>query len=140
MRTRNTTKSKGIPVMSTSVPSSCGTISPAYSWRQSLERIFVAVCIICAVVLSGYMLVMRFAHLTNGFQYDELYSAITASPHLSFSFIWKQMILQDVNLPLFNIILFGWNRIFPYTYFWMHFFSTLLGTAAVVAAWLLAPA
>ena len=105
----------------------------------ALARIFTTVCIICAVVLSLYMSVMRFAHLGNGLQYDELYSAITAFPQLSFSFIWKNMLLQDINLPLFNILLFVWNRIFPFSYVWLHLFSALLGLLAVVMAWLLAP-
>lgn len=85
------------------------------------------------------MFVMRFAHLTNGLQYDELYSAITASPKLSFAYIWQHMLLKDVNLPLFNVLLFGWNRLFPFTDMWMHFFSALLGALAVVAAWICAP-
>lgn len=107
--------------------------------RQSASSILVAVCVVCAAVLSGYMVYTRFIHLTNGFQYDELYSAITALPKLSFSFVWKEMLLQDINLPLFNVLLFGWNRIFPFTPVWMHLFSALLGALAVVMAWVCAP-
>ncbi len=88
-----------------------------------------------AVLLSLYMLVMRFAHLSNGFQYDELYSSVTALPSLSFGFIWKNILWQDVNLPLFNVLLFGWNHLFPFTPTWMHLFSALLGAGALVAAW-----
>ena len=109
------------------------------AFQSSLARIFTAVCIICAAVLSLYMIVMRFACLGNGLQYDELYSVITASPDLSFPFIWKNMLMQDINLPLFNILLLGWLRFVPYTYIWMHLFSALFGAAAVVMAWVLAP-
>lgn len=109
------------------------------AFSASVARIFTTVCIVCAAVLSLYMLVMRFAHLGNGLQYDELYSAITAHPQLSFPFIWKNMLLQDINLPLFNVLLFVWNRIFPFSYVWLHLFSALLGTVAVVMAWVLAP-
>ena len=108
-------------------------------WYQSAFRILIAVCSVIGVVISVYMIVQRFLYLSGGFQYDELYSAITAAPDISLPFVWKEMFLKDVNLPLFNMLLFGWNRIFPYTVFWMHLFSALLGTAAILAAWLLAP-
>lgn len=109
-------------------------------FSRKIAPIITGVCIGVSVLLSGYMLLMRFAHLTNGFQYDELYSAVTASPDLSFGFVWENMLLHDINLPLFNILLFIWNRIFPFTQVSMHLFSALLGTAALVMAWVLAPA
>ena len=108
--------------------------------RQQIGRIFTIVCVICAAVMSLYMLAMRFVHLENGLTYDELYSAVTAAPYLSFGYVWKQMLMQDVNLPLFNVLLFGWNRLFPFTSYWMHFFCSLTGALAVVLAWVLAPA
>lgn len=106
------------------------------------QRVAFILTVVCCVVCGGialYMLVQRFGHLSNSLQYDELYSAITASPKFSFSYVWHEMLLKDVNLPLFNVLLSMWNRIFPYTVFWMHLFSALLSTAAVVVAWLLAP-
>ena len=113
---------------------------PAWEeFSQRAVRILTVVCIICAAVLSAYMLASRFFFLHNGFQYDELYSAITASPDLSLGYVWKHVLLQDINLPLFNVVLFIWNRIFPFTQFWVHLFSALLSVAAVVAAWVLAP-
>lgn len=110
--------------------------------RRGVERaisVFKVVCYVVCGAIALYMLVHRFLHLTSGFQFDELYSAVTASPKLSFPFIWREMLLWDVNLPLFNVLLFGWNRVFPFTPFWMHLFSALLGTGAVVAAWMSAP-
>lgn len=108
-------------------------------YLPSVYRILTAVCVFVSVVLAFYMISQRFAHLTNGLQYDELYSAATANPFLSFSFIWKDMLLKDVNLPLFNILLYGWNHIVPFNHIWMHVFSALLGTAAVFCAWFCAP-
>lgn len=108
-------------------------------YLPSFYRILTAVCVFVSVVLAFYMISQRFAHLTNGFQYDELYSAITANPFLPFSFIWKEILLQDVNLPLFNILLYGWNHVVPYNHIWMHVFSALLGTIAVFCAWFCAP-
>ncbi len=123
-----------IPIRTTFLPS---------AWKENFSRravrILTAVCVICAGVISLYMLASRFFHLTNGLQYDELYSAITASPNLSWGYIWKNMIMQDINLPLFNALLFVWNRIFPFTQFWMHLFSALWSVATVLVAWLLAP-
>ena len=121
-----------------------GTVFSPSVWKEELSkravRILTIVCVICASVLAVYMLASRFFHLTNGLQYDELYSAITASPDLSWGYIWKNMIMQDINLPLFNFLLFGWNRIFPFTQPWMHLFSALWSVATVLVAWPLAPA
>ena len=103
-------------------------------------RVLVGVCVGISVILSLYMIVMRFRHLTNGFQYDELYSAITASPALSLGFVWKHILLHDVNLPLYNVLLWSWNRFVPFSPVGMHLFSALLGAAALGMAWILAPA
>lgn len=112
-------------------------------WQQAARRFAAILKVVCCVVcgvMAVYLFVHRFLHLSSGFQYDELYSAATADPELSFSFIWREMLLKDVNLPLFNVLLFVWNRVFPYTFVWMHLFSALLGALAVVAAWRWAPA
>ena len=85
------------------------------------------------------MFICRFLHLTNGFQYDELYSIATATPSVSWSVIWHEMLLRDVNLPLFNMLFYGWNHIFPITPVYAHLFSALLGAAAVIAGAWLAP-
>ena len=108
-------------------------------WALPGQRIFIIVCSVIAGVLALYMLQQRFLHLHNGLQYDELYSAITASPYFSLPYVWKNMLLKDINLPLFNVLLWGWNRVFPYTPFWMHLFSALTGVLALVAAWVFAP-
>ena len=106
--------------------------------RRAAVTLKIVCCVICGA-LALYMLLQRFGYLSNSLQFDELYSAITASPRFSFSYVWHEMLLKDVNLPLFNIVLFIWNRIFPYTVFWMRLLSVLLSVATVVAAWLLAP-
>ena len=111
-------------------------------WQEAAKRaafIVEAVCCVICGIIALYMFVQRFLYLSNPFIYDELYSAITASPKFSFSFVWHNMLSKELNLPLFNVLLFGWNRIFPYTPFWMHLFSTLLGACAVLVAWFLAP-
>ena len=112
------------------------------AWQNGMKRaafVLEAVCYGVCGIIAVYMFIHRFLHLHNGLQYDELYSTITASPALPFSFIWQDMLLKDINLPLFNVLLFGWNRVFPDTVVSMHLFSALCGAGAVVAAWFLAP-
>ena len=106
---------------------------------KKINNIIVTVTVIVCSVLALYMFGARFMELTNGFQYDELYSVATGTPSLSWSVIWNEMLMKDVNLPLFNILFYGWNHIFPISPFYGHLFSTLLSALAVVAAWLLAP-
>lgn len=130
--------------MKTTKPTSKNPSFPQSLCKETIVRSFspvlTGVCVGISVILSVYMLVMRFAHLTNGFQYDELFSAITAFPTLPFGFVWKNILLLDVNLPLYNILLFCWNRLVPFTQTNMHLFSALLGAAVLGVAWLLAPA
>lgn len=106
--------------------------------KKVWEILFLMV-IVSSAMMGGYMFVSRFLHLTNGFQYDELYSIATATPSVSWSVVWHEMLLCDVNLPLFNILFRGWNYIFPISPVYSHLFSALLGALAVVASVLLAP-
>ena len=106
---------------------------------QSAAFVISTVCCVVCGVVAVYMFWQRFEYLSNPLTYDELYSVITASPKLSFSFVWNEILLQELNLPLFNVLLFGWVRIFPYTLFSMHLFSALLGGMAVVVAFFAAP-
>ncbi len=99
-----------------------------------------AACAGVCAVLAGYMFIQRFMHLQMGFLYDELYSMATASPRHPFGFLWKEILLKDVNPPLYNILLYGWNQIFPATPFFMRLFSALASAATVPLAYLLAPA
>ena len=106
---------------------------------KKISNIFILTVILASSLMGGYMFVCRFLHLTNGFQYDELYSVATATPAVGLASIWKDMLLQDINLPLFNILFYGWNLLFPITPFYAHLFSALLGALAVLVAIKLAP-
>ena len=106
---------------------------------KKISNILFWVILVSSAIMGGYMFICRFLHLSNGLQYDELYSIATAMPSVGWSTIWHEMLLKDINLPLFNILLFGWHHLFPATAFYAHLFSTLFGAAAVVAAWFLAP-
>ncbi|MBR4592014.1 MAG: hypothetical protein IKO35_02260 [Elusimicrobiaceae bacterium] len=125
----------------TETSSRTGLLSRAFwsKWSQSGRRVLILICSVVAGVCALYMLWQRFTHLHNGLQYDELYSAITASPAFSLPYVWKNMLLQDINAPLFNVLLWFWNRIFPFSPFWMHLFSALWGALTLVIAWFCAP-
>lgn len=85
------------------------------------------------------MLGQRFAHLSSGLAYDELYSLATAWPGLKLSYIWHEILLKDVNLPLYNILLYGWNHLFPAEPFYMRLFNTLASLATVPTAYFWPP-
>lgn len=106
---------------------------------KQLNRLLLVISVGICAVISGYMFLTRFAHLHNGFQYDELYSIATASPTVPWKVIWHDMLLTDVNLPLFNVLFYGWNHLFPIIPLYAHLFSALIGALAVIAAALLVP-
>ncbi len=107
--------------------------------RQKLNHIIFSVSLIISAVLGVYLFFQRFAHLSSGFSYDELYSLATALPSVPFSYIWSEILIKDVNLPLYNILLYGWNHLFPLEPFYMRLFNTLASAAAVPLVWFLAP-
>ena len=106
---------------------------------KKFYSIITAVSLAASAALALYMFCQRFALLHLGLQYDELYSMATAFPGFSWSYIWREMLLKDVNLPLFNFILYGWNHIFPLTPFCMHLLSALASAATLPLVWFLAP-
>ncbi len=75
-----------------------------------------------------------------GLEYDEVFTAITSNPLLSWSWIWKHWLLIDVHPPLHNFILYLWNFITPYgSEIWLRFPSILFSICSLVLAWLLCP-
>lgn len=129
---------------------------------KKFSSIFTAVCVSISAVLAVYMFWQRLAHLmtafpydhfsvyiraylngahlTDSLSYDELYSLATAWPGLKLSYIWHEILLKDVNLPLYNLMLYGWNHIFPTEPFYLRLFNTLPSLAAVPTAYFFAPA
>ena len=96
------------------------------------------VLIICGL-LALWMLISRFRVPHLGFMYDEVYSWATANPAHAWGIVWQEVLLQDVNLPLFNIFLRGWAHVLPPTLPWMRLFSALCSFLTIPAAWYLAP-
>ena len=57
---------------------------------------------------------MRFAFLSVPYEYDELFTAVTANPALPLSWIWTHWLLVDVHPPLHNVLLWAYNHVAPY--------------------------
>ena len=98
---------------------------------KKIQKIITVVSLAVSGVLAFYMFWQRFTLLHLGLLYDELYSMATAFPGFSWGYIWREMLLKDVNLPLFNFILYGWNHIFPLTADYMHLLSALVSAATI---------
>ena len=107
--------------------------------HKKFTNIIFYISVIVSAVLAFYLFLQRFANLSAGFSYDELYSLATALPSLPLSRIWNEFLIKDVNLPLYNILLYGWNHVFPLEPFYMRLFNTLASAAAVPLVWFLAP-
>ena len=90
--------------------------------------------IICGILL-------RLASLLNSsLEYDELFTAITVNPTVSFWWIIKNYLIIDVHPPLFNYLLWLWNHAGPWTSeIYMHSFSLLCSLLAVGIGWFCFP-
>lgn len=107
--------------------------------KQHLRNIVIGSSLTAAVLLALVMVVGRFFSLQNPFIYDEVYSWVTANPAIPLSTVWHDILLQDVNLPLYNLFLRAWAHVVPFTRLWLQLFSLLFSLASVVVAWFLAP-
>lgn len=92
------------------------------------------------LLLIGAGILSRFLLLGNGYEYDELYTAITANPNLSLGYIWDNYLMVDVHPPLYNIVLWIYNHFVPYgPELWMRLPSVIFGILGMILAWVLFP-
>lgn len=83
---------------------------------------------------------MRAVLFSMGYEYDELFTAATSDPSLSFPWIYKNWLMADVHPPLYNALMWVWNQVFPYGgEVWLRLPSFFLGLAALAEAWFLFP-
>lgn len=93
----------------------------------------ISVVVFCCILASIYM---RTTLFNIGFEYDEIFTAITTNPTLSFCWLFKHWLLADVHPPLYNAIVWGWNHLVPYgAEFWLRFPSFIMGIGALTVAW-----
>lgn len=101
-----------------------------------MRRLFAKPITLVAAILFLESIALRFIGITRGFDYDEIYTALSANPALSWGYILKRYLLIDVHPPLHNFITWIWNHIFPYGPEWIGRLPSLFfGIAALLVAW-----
>ena len=110
-----------------------------HKMKKSFSRIVLALSLITAGAVALYMLLARIHYWQIGFLYDELYSMATADPNYSLGFIWREFLTKDINPPLYNILLYGWNHFFDMTPASMRVLSLLPGLAIIPLSYFWAP-
>ena len=104
--------------------------------KYRIDSFFKYTCLI----LLGAGIFFRFILLTYGYEYDEIFTAITANPDLSFAWIWKHWLLPDVHPPLHNLFLWIYNHWVPYgAEIWLRLPSVFFGIAGILLAWIAWP-
>lgn len=90
---------------------------------------------LCAVcILAG--IAARFLFLDISYEYDEIFTAVSSNPSLSFSWILTNWLLPDVHPPLHNFLLYIYNHFVPYgPEIWLRLPSVIFGFAALGWAW-----
>lgn len=111
----------------------------AYIMKKTLGRLITGVSVLISAAVALYMLVQRLHYWQAGFLYDELYSMVTADPAYSLGYIWQEFLTKDINPPLYNILLYGWNHFFDMSPSSMRVFSLLPGLAIIPLSYLWAP-
>lgn len=107
--------------------------------KQHLRNIVVGLSLTATVLFALVMIGIRFFALQETFIYDEVYSWVTANPAIPFSTIWHDILLKDVNLPLFNLVLRAWAHVVPFTDAWLRALSVIFSLLGIAVAWFLAP-
>ncbi len=102
-------------------------------WLLKFLKISLWICILISVY-------MRTRLLDMGYEFDELFTAVSTDPSLPFSWIYTNYLLPDVHPPLYNALVWIWNHIAPYgPEFWLRLPSLFLGIASLVVAWCFFP-
>ncbi|MBP5413339.1 MAG: glycosyltransferase family 39 protein [Bacteroidales bacterium] len=85
--------------------------------------------IICRIILLGI-----------SFEYDEIFTAVTANPTLPLSYIWNHYLIVDVHPPLHNLLLWTYNHLVPYGPEWILRLPSLIWSLiGLFLAWTLFP-
>lgn len=84
--------------------------------------------------------VCRTILMTISFEYDEIFTAVTANPAIPFSYIWNHYLIVDVHPPLHNLMLWMYNHIVPYGPEWiLRLPSLILSVMGLFLSWKLFP-
>ena len=100
------------------------------------KKLFACACLL----FIGAGVIMRFAFLFVPYEYDELFTAVTANPALPLSWIWTHWLLVDVHPPLHNVLLWVYHHVAPYgPEVWLRLPSVACGLAALALGWCMFP-
>lgn len=92
------------------------------------------------IPLVGAGVLMRVLFLNISYEYDELFTAVTANPALSLRWIWNNWLIPDVHPPLHNLLLWLYNHFVPYgPEIWLRLPSVAFGFGALFLAWKMFP-
>ena len=104
--------------------------------RYFCQKILHWICAAC--ILTG--IAARFLFLDISYEYDELFTAVTSNPALSFGWVWTNWLMPDVHPPLHNFLLYIYNHFVSYgPEIWLRLPSVLFGLGALAYAWLAFP-
>ncbi len=104
--------------------------------KQTFKTFFNCACL--AFIAAG--VIVRVMLLTMSYEYDEIFTAVTANPALSLKWIWVNWLMPDVHPPLHNILLWLYNHIVPYgPEVWLRLPSLAFGLGAWYLAWKMFP-
>ena len=98
---------------------------------------FLAVLAVLGVLvgLAGRCLILGIS-----FEYDEIFTAISANPAVSFPYIWTHYLMVDVHPPLYNFLLWVYNHVVPYGPEWvLRWPSWIFSVTALFLSWKLFP-
>ena len=107
--------------------------------KSRIYRMLTILSVCLASIGALYMLGRRLTDLHMGFLYDEMYTLATAHPGHPFPFLWREMLLKDVNPPLYNVLLYGWNHLAQPSVVWVRLFSLLAGLLTLAVSFWGAP-
>lgn len=96
---------------------------------------------LCAtLILAAACIAFRFIGLDRPLSYDELYTVASTSPIFSFSFMMKEILMLDINAPLYNIFMHLWNLLFqPVTESSVRLPSLLASVGVLAYVWFYFP-
>lgn len=85
-------------------------------------------------------IICRAVLINISFEYDEIFTAVTANPTVPFSYIWNHYLTADVHPPLHNLLLWIYNHLVSYGPEWiLRFPSFILSIIGLFLAWTLFP-
>ncbi len=119
----------------------CATVSSSVNSKSDKLKKWISRVIIGLGILSLiWGLVARFSLWKTSFEWDEVFTAITANPTVPFTYIWNHYLIVDVHPPLYNLLLWIYTHFMPYGPEWsLRLPGICFSVAALIYAWVKFP-